>query len=43
MEVIEFLCVSVGSSTVQRHESLGSRRACACSKAGFSSQNADHG
>jgi hypothetical protein len=26
--VIGFLCVSLGSSTVQVHESLGSRRAC---------------
>jgi hypothetical protein len=39
MDVIGFLCVSLGSSTVQLHDSLGSRRACSCSEAGFSSQN----
>jgi hypothetical protein len=33
------LFVSLGSSTVQLHDSLGSRRACACSEAGSSSQN----
>jgi hypothetical protein len=41
MNVIGFLCVSPGSSTVQLHESIGSRRACECSEAGFSSQNGD--
>jgi hypothetical protein len=41
MDVIRFLCVSLGSSAVQLHDSLASRRACACSKAGFSSQNGD--
>jgi hypothetical protein len=41
MDVIGCPCVSLGSSTVQLHESLGSRRACACSDAGFSSQNGD--
>jgi hypothetical protein len=41
MDVIGFLCVSLGSSTVQLHDSLGIRRACACSEAGFSSQNGD--
>jgi hypothetical protein len=41
MDVIGFLCVSLGSSRVQLHDSLGSRRACACSVAGFSSQNGD--
>jgi hypothetical protein len=41
MDVIGFLCVSLGSSTVQLHDSLGSRRACACSEARFSSQNGD--
>jgi hypothetical protein len=41
MDVIEFLCVSLGSSTVQLHDSLGSRRACAYSEAGFSTQNGD--
>jgi hypothetical protein len=40
-DAIGFLCVSLGSSTVQLHDSLGSRRACACSGAGFSSQNGD--
>jgi hypothetical protein len=34
--------VSPGSSTVQHHDRLGSRRACACSEAGFSRQNGDH-
>jgi D-alanyl-lipoteichoic acid acyltransferase DltB (MBOAT superfamily) len=29
MEVIGFLCVSLCSSRIQRHDSLGSRRACA--------------
>jgi hypothetical protein len=42
MDVIGFLCVSLGSSTVQLRDSLGSRRACACSETGFSSQNSDH-
>jgi hypothetical protein len=41
IDVIGFLCVSPGSSTVQLHESLSSRRACACSEADFSSQNGD--
>jgi hypothetical protein len=41
MDVIGFLCNSLGSSTVQRHESLGSRHACSCSEAGFSRQNGD--
>jgi hypothetical protein len=41
MDVIGFLCVSLGSSTVQFHETLGSRDACACSEAGFSSKNGD--
>jgi hypothetical protein len=40
MDVIGFLYVSLGSSTVQLHDSLGSRRAYTCSEAGFSSQNA---
>jgi hypothetical protein len=35
-----FLCVPLGSSTVQLYDSLGSRRTCARSEAGFSSQNA---
>jgi hypothetical protein len=38
MNLIWFICVSLGSSTVQLHDSLGSRRA-SCSEAGFSSQN----
>jgi hypothetical protein len=42
MDVIGFLCLSLDISTVQFHDSLGSRRACACSQAGFSSQNGDH-
>jgi hypothetical protein len=41
MGVIGFLCISLGSNTVQLHDSLGSRRACAGSEAGFSSQNGD--
>jgi hypothetical protein len=39
MDVIGVLCVSLGSSTVQLHDSLGSRCACVCSEAGYSSQN----
>jgi hypothetical protein len=42
IDVIRFLCVSLGSSSDQLHDSLGSRRACACSEAGFNSQNGDH-
>jgi hypothetical protein len=41
MDIIGFLYVCLGSSTVQLHYILGSRRACACSEAGFSSQNGD--
>jgi hypothetical protein len=41
MNVIAFLCLSICSSTVQLHNSLGCRRVCACSEAGFSSQNGD--
>jgi hypothetical protein len=41
MDVIGFLCVSLGSSTVKFNASLGSRLACACSGDGFSSQNGD--
>jgi hypothetical protein len=40
-DVIDFLCVSLSSNTFQLHVSLGSRRAYACSEAGFSSQNGD--
>jgi hypothetical protein len=42
MYVIGFLCVSLGSSTVQLHDSLGSRHACACSEADFGNQNGDY-
>jgi hypothetical protein len=41
MDVTGLLCVSLGSRTVQLHGSLGSKRACACSEAGFSCQNGD--
>jgi hypothetical protein len=41
MNVIGFLCISLGSSVIHLHDSLGSRRACACSEAGFSIQNGD--
>jgi hypothetical protein len=41
MDVIGFLRVSLGSSTVQLHDRLGSRSACAYSEARFSSQNGD--
>jgi hypothetical protein len=32
MKIIGFLCASLDSSTVQLHDSLGSRHACACSE-----------
>jgi hypothetical protein len=41
MDVICFLGVSLDSGTVQPHDSLGSRRACAYSEADFSGQNGD--
>jgi hypothetical protein len=41
MYVRGFLCVSLGSNTIQLHNSLGNRRACACSEASFSSKNCD--
>jgi hypothetical protein len=41
MDVTGFLYVSLGSSPVQIHDSVGSRCACTCSEAGFSSQNGD--
>jgi hypothetical protein len=41
MDVLGFICVSLGSSTVQLHDNLSSRRTCACSEAGFSSRNGD--
>jgi hypothetical protein len=41
MGIIGFLYVSLGSSTVQLHDNIGSRRLCAKSEAGFSSQIGD--
>jgi hypothetical protein len=41
VDVVGFLCISLGSSIAQLHGSLGSRRTCACSEAAFSSQNGD--
>jgi hypothetical protein len=41
MDVIGLLCVSLGSSTVQLNDSLGSRCICSCSEADISSQNGD--
>jgi hypothetical protein len=41
MDVIGLLWVSLGTSTVQLHDNLGSKRAYTCSEAGFSSQNGD--
>jgi hypothetical protein len=43
IDVRGFLCVSLGGSTVQPNDRLGSTRrcACACSEAGVSSQNDD--
>lgn len=38
MDVVGFLFVSLCSNTVQVRDSVGSRHACACSEAGFSSQ-----
>jgi hypothetical protein len=43
MEVIGFLYVSLGSSTVQLRESLCSRGARTCSEAGFNRQNGYQG
>jgi hypothetical protein len=43
MDVISFLYVSLGSSVVQLHDSVGRRRVWACSDVGFSSQNGVHG
>jgi hypothetical protein len=43
VEVIGVLCVPPGGSTVQLHDSLGSRRPCAYSEASFSSENGDSG
>jgi hypothetical protein len=42
MDITGFLCVSLGSTTVQLHDNLGSRHACICSEARFNSQNGDH-
>jgi hypothetical protein len=39
MDVICFVYVSLGNSTVQFHESLGGTSAFSYSEAGFSSQN----
>jgi hypothetical protein len=39
MDVIGFLCVSLGSSTVQLHDSLDSKHAFIYSEAGFGSEN----
>jgi hypothetical protein len=39
LDVMGFLCVSLVCSTFHFHDSLGSRRSCACSEAGLSSQN----
>jgi hypothetical protein len=41
MAVLGFLCVSLGSSTVQLHDSLRSRSACANSEAGLGSENGE--
>jgi hypothetical protein len=41
MDVIGFVYVSLGNSTVKLHDGLGNRCACAYSEAGFSSQNGD--
>jgi hypothetical protein len=41
MDVIGFLYVSLGSTRVQLHDSLGSRRAWTCSEALFNNQNDD--
>jgi hypothetical protein len=41
MDVRDFLCVLLGSKTIQFHNSLCSRWTCTHSKAGFCSQNGD--
>jgi hypothetical protein len=41
MDATGFVRVSLGSSTVQFHDSLGSRHECASSEAGFSSEYVD--
>jgi hypothetical protein len=41
MDLIGFVCVSLGSNTARLHDSLGYRPECACSEAGFSSQDGD--
>jgi hypothetical protein len=41
MDETGFLCVSLDSSTVQQHVSLGSRRGRAFSEAGFNIANGD--
>jgi hypothetical protein len=40
MDVIGFLCISLGNSTVQLLDNLSNRRAYACSEDGFSSKMA---
>jgi hypothetical protein len=42
MDVMGFLCVSLGSSRVQLHDSLGTSCTYACAEVGFSGQNRDH-
>jgi hypothetical protein len=42
MDVVGFLFVSVGSSTVQLDDSIGNRCACIFAEAGFSGQNGAH-
>jgi hypothetical protein len=41
MDIIGFLYASLGSSAVHLYDNLASRRAYACSEAGFSSQIGD--
>jgi hypothetical protein len=41
MDVIGFLCLSLGISAIKLRDSLGIVRTCACSEAGFNSQNGD--
>jgi hypothetical protein len=42
MQVMDVKRFLLSSSTVQHQESQGSRHACACSEAGFSSPNGNH-
>jgi hypothetical protein len=41
LDIIRFPYVTLGSSTVHLHDSLGNRYACACSDSGFSSKIGD--